>query len=387
MESINLILQSQLYSVSRAALSAAAPNFKSAWRRAFYKILQIFMPVTATAPVERANIETSEINTSEASMSSKLRCANSSRAALENIICKSLVFTVSFLLFIYSSASAKAQSDEELIKELSLGLQPPIIEIDTEIPSTHTLEFTLTNPGNVDMLVNIQTKDFLPSDDKGSVRMFLSADQPDNPFAASQWLTPLENNFPLAPGAQKKVEVELVVPHDAIIGGHYGAVAFRTVPVEKFGVWELRGEVGSLVFINTGGVEKRSVELHSTNFSRIIWPWRNLPINFTLRGTGNTYVIPEIAIEIKNPTGKAIQKIQTDQHYILPGYKHQYDMFWFVPTQTIWPYYQMQIVIGDSDGIQTHSYYLFNLVYGIVGILFISFLTLLRKIYKNRQRD
>lgn len=146
-------------------------------------------------------------------------------------------------------------------------------------------------------------------------------------FFMKNWFQTDKESFVLPKGGSENVEIRVKVPEKATLGGHYGAVFFRTncqleedtavVSSDKSKVC-VSARPGVLFLIQVGGEAVKSGELKKMEIPKISFADKeNLEIE--IQNTGNTHFKPEGTILAKNLAGRVVFQMDIKDRTLLPG--------------------------------------------------------------------
>jgi hypothetical protein len=268
-----------------------------------------------------------------------------------NIFLLLLLFVADIFCF---SGQAKADGGSVI----ALRISPPSYDLKINPGEEKTGKLYIENTSETDIEVQAEFSNFFV-DDEGDY-IFSGDKEITNenlkPYLMSNWFSLSENNFTLSRGGSKTVEYRVRVPREANLGGHYGAIFFRSVcktPDDKAVVSSdkssvcVSGRVGTLFLVQAGGEAARKGILKKIDVPKLSLDEK---INFSveIENAGNTHFRPEGEIVSTNLFGQELSKIEIKDKTILPtmsrtfpGSFHRQDLFGI---------YKIQCSIKDGDG-------------------------------------
>lgn len=286
--------------------------------------------------------------------------------------------------------------------DFSLGVYPPILQIDATPPTSIKQNITLVNQSDSAVSLSVGFKPFTQNDnDNGEVQYT------DNFFAADpsifQKIQLLDNNSPmsviqLAPKQQKTFTLHVGLPKNEPAGDYYFSIVFSanpsSAPTDNSGS-ALSGGIATNVLLSVGpkGPVNGFIEDYSAPYFVT-----NGPVNFSIKANNlsRQFITPHGEILIKNMFGQLIGKVDLLPVNILAGTSR------FVPssglpntaTKAVWPekfllgMYKANLVfsLSPQGPIFTRSIYFFAMPWqyilgGIIAILLIGFI-----VYRVRER-
>ena len=185
-----------------------------------------------------------------------------------------------------------------------LSAMPPRLEITVAPGKLVTKEIKVRNESNVVKLVTTSSSDFIVTDDKGTPIQISENNLDQNRWAASSWIQVSPSKLQIKPGETKSIVVSVLVPVDALPGGHYAMILHtpnNEAIINQTGA-SVQANVGTLVYVTVPGDIKQDafVKIFSApNFSEYG------PINFstTVSNLSDIHIAPFGSITVKNWLG------------------------------------------------------------------------------------
>jgi P pilus assembly chaperone PapD len=161
---------------------------------------------------------------------------------MDTLIKSAIVILLVGILLIFPSNSVQAQG----------GIKVWPTKVDMTISEGEQAErvINVQNEGGETIGVRAYVMDFTVDKDNE----FIFSEPGHESYSASKWLGVNNNEFELAPGESREVEVVIAAPNDIEPGGHYAALFFETAPsVSEEGV-SISTRIPSLFYITVPGV-------------------------------------------------------------------------------------------------------------------------------------
>lgn len=141
------------------------------------------------------------------------------------------------------------------------------------------------------------------------------------PYSIRNYIIVENDHIRIPAGQTKVIPVLISLPAKIKPGGLYGGIFVSLAKEKKDNLPNVSSRAGSLIFLKIkGDVEERGLV---KNFGlsagkKIIW--NNKPVDFqvSFENTGNIYLNPYGVIEVKNLTGKVIDRLPIDPWFVFP---------------------------------------------------------------------
>lgn len=132
------------------------------------------------------------------------------------------------------------------------------------------------------------------------------------------WIILSQSEVSLKPQETKTIVFSLIVPENAEVGDHMGAIIVQNkeIPEAKAGTgMRIATRVGARIYLTVPGEMTRKLE-----FEKFSWGRERGKIVYylTLTNKGNTRLTPKGEIEIKNNFGKVTDKIEIPEREVFP---------------------------------------------------------------------
>ncbi len=225
-----------------------------------------------------------------------------------------LLLVTCYLLLVTDKAEASA---------LSIGIYPPILQIEATPPASIKAPITIENLGDATLRLSIVFKPFTaaPSED-GQVKYLEESQGLSGPDPLIfQRMQILDNDrsvkiVTLAPKQQKQLTLHIGIPQDEPASDYYFSIIFATSNVasdlpdqpDQTNLTTAAGAIATNVLLSIGpkGAAKGSIE----EFSAPLFLEKG-PVPFTLRvrNSGGHVIAPRGSIVIKNMFGQTVGKV------------------------------------------------------------------------------
>lgn len=221
-----------------------------------------------------------------------------------------------FLLVLLSFAFCLLPFEKAHAQELSLGIEPPIIQIDTKRPASINTPITVENSSDVPVSLRIMLKAFTASDAQNGYVKYYTENTPEAKPAIFSYIQFAQNDhnidvLKLAPKQTKVVMMHIGVPEKIDLGDYYFSVVFINVPDEtddKTTALQTAGGIATNVLLTIGpsGPTSGNIVEFSTPFFMEHGP---VPFILRLKNTSDHYITPKGEILINNMFGQTIGRV------------------------------------------------------------------------------
>jgi len=217
-----------------------------------------------------------------------------------------LIIFVSCFLFLASAKPAFAQ--------VSLGVFPPILQIQATPPTNIKSKILIENLGGDPVDLKIGLKPFIASDKENGQVDYSSDYNLADPFIFDK-MQILDNDtsidsITLAPGQKKELTLEIALPQGEPLGDYYFSIIFMSAnqPEASSNISGATAGIATNVLLSIG--PKGPTQGNIEEFSAPIFKTRG-PVPFTvrIRNTGNHFITTRGDIVIKNMFGQNVGKV------------------------------------------------------------------------------
>lgn len=238
-----------------------------------------------------------------------------------------------------------------------LGIDPFLIEINTQVGSTTTKKIKLTNTTNDSLSFIASINDFVPNGDTGQA-LFLDSEKESDPrFSLNRWVTITKQpNFTIPPKGNTEVEFSITPPSDAEPGTHYGGILFgRPAGELKDSETGVQQKVGAIILVKLGKSQE-NVSISNFTVTKKIYQKEIVTFNTLLENEGNVHSKPKGDITIKNIFGKAIAQVPVnrDALIVLPQTQRSFISEWD-PKFEIGRFTAEQVLYYGNPKLELHS--------------------------------
>lgn len=153
------------------------------------------------------------------------------------------------ILFLSTSVLAE---DADNSTANTLKVTPVRTDITANPGETKTVEVTVTNPSDSDVVVRAIQNDFVAGDEDGTPALILDENEFAPKRSLKRFMRPLKN-VTLPAGESRTVDVVIAVPKNANAGGYFGALRFAPTSPNDGGQVNLSASVASLILLRVSG--------------------------------------------------------------------------------------------------------------------------------------
>ncbi|MFH1536224.1 MAG: hypothetical protein ABIC96_04125 [Patescibacteria group bacterium] len=293
---------------------------------------------------------------------------------------------------------------------ISLGVSPPIIQIDTQAPSSIKAPFSIKNLGDENQELSILFKPFKASPQENGEVSYLPIDEIPgaDPFIFEK-IHIIDNDqsivsVTLAPGQQKDLTLSIEIPRDEPPSDYYFSITFMSHPElaegsksDQMNQDNKQNQSLSIAGISTNvllsigpkGETQGTLEEFSSPFFLEKGP---VPFTVRVKNASAFFIVPKGNILIKNMFGQTVGKINllpvnilSDSIRQIPDSPESLNALW--PESFILGFYsaQLNLALSDSGPIYNKTVYFIGFpIQALIGLLIVIFLILL---IRNRIRS
>ncbi len=225
---------------------------------------------------------------------------------------------ISLTLLLPITVLAQDLSNRKYLEVEGLGIDPFLIEINTQIGTTTTKKIKLTNTTNDALSFVASINDFVPNGNTGQA-LFLDSEKESDPrFSLNRWVTITKQpTFTIPPRGNTEVEFSITPPVNAEPGTHYGGILFGR-PAEELKDSEtgVQQKVGAIILVKLGKSEE-NVQVANFGANKKIFQKEIVNFDTLLSNEGNVHSKPKGDITIKNIFGKAIAQVPVNRDALI----------------------------------------------------------------------
>lgn len=235
-----------------------------------------------------------------------------------------LLFTILCFLFtiFYSLIPTVGYAQES--PAFSLGIFPPILEINADPPSNIESQISIQNLSDSPQSLDIIFRSFRQSPKNNGEIEYLRQDQVEGPDPLIfQKIKVFDQDnevksITLEPLEAKDLKLGIGIEEGAPIGDYYFSVIFLSKRDQTFtqSALDLPGGIGTNVILSVGkkGETKGNILDYSSPFFLSSGP---VPFTLLLKNNSNHYIVPRGSITVKNMFGKDMARLDILPQYIL----------------------------------------------------------------------
>lgn len=235
------------------------------------------------------------------------------------------------LLFVFSSLITA----KNILAQAAMGVSaiPPRLEVSIKPGEVITKEIKVRNESQTERFLSTEIRDFIVTNDNGTPVQVDSSKESDNRWAASGWMQVSPSQFKLKGGETKSLVITIMVPSNAIPGGHY-AMVLHSPEVE--GILDdsgssIKTNVGTLVYVTVPGNIKQDAKI-----KEFVGPTfaEYGPIDFksVIENLSDIHITPSGAVVVTNMFGGKTAQLALTETNIFPytsrTFQNQLDKKW-----------------------------------------------------------
>ena len=218
-----------------------------------------------------------------------------------------LIILASCFMILASVKQAQAQG-------VSLGVFPPILQIQATPPTDVRSKIMIQNLGSDPVDLKIGLKPFTASDKEDGQVTYLSDFSYADPFIFNKMQildgdTSIDS-ITLAPGQKKELTLQIVLPQNEILGDYYFSIIFMSAntPAADSNTSGATAGVATNVLLSVGpkGPTRGEIEEFSAPLFKTHGP---VPFTVRVRNTSNHFITTKGNIVIKNMFGQTVGKV------------------------------------------------------------------------------
>jgi len=268
---------------------------------------------------------------------------------------------------------------------------PPRVENLTAEPGeVITRGIKVRNLSDQEMALETKISDFIVQDDKG-VPIFLSDKaQTENRWALSQWVNVSPTRFILKPGETQALDLVIVVPEDAMPGGHYAAVLYQPTAGRvgtEGSATEIIPNVASLIYLTVSGDINEDAFVKRMDIPKFS-EYGPIDIATEIENLSDVHIKPLATVRVYNLLNRLSTSLKLEELNIFPGKSRLYQNTW----QRKWLFGRYKAVLDGTYGNQGQTLlataYFWVVPWKIILIaLLVSILTILLIAYFKKKRE
>lgn len=299
--------------------------------------------------------------------------------------CGWVIFTSSLLAFsLASTPKVKAQNVIGLV-----AIPPRVEDLSANPGEVVTREIKLQNQGESELAISASSIDFIVEDKKGIPTFLKEGEYSDNRWALSSWTNISPTQFIIKPGEVKKVDLVIIVPDDALPGGHYAAITYQpadSLDSQNTGA-KIVPSVATLVYLTVNGdIEENAVirKMDIPKFSE----YGPIPVTTEIENLSDIHLRPTGVIRIYNLLNRLSTSLSLETQNIFPGQSRTLENTW--NKKWLFGRYKAKLegTYGTQGGVLLAVAYFWVIPWKLILIaLLVLTLIILTVIYFRRKRQ
>lgn len=262
-------------------------------------------------------------------------------------------------IFIVAAFLSFVVTDNVLAKgEVSLKVAPLFFDLQINPGQEKTGKIYIENNSDEKILITPEFSDFFVNAEGGYIFSDNKKIKNENlkPYLMREWFSLDVDSFELKPGENRTVKYGVKVLKNANLGGHYGAIFFKTSCVQEKDeavVYSdksslcVSGRVGTLFLIQVGGGQNKKGSIKDVDI-----PTLNLndkiKLSIDIQNDGNTHFKPLGSISVKSITGREVYNLDIKDRTILPTNSRSFEGEFI--EKSVLGIYRIKGDIKDGDG-------------------------------------
>jgi hypothetical protein len=210
---------------------------------------------------------------------------------------------------------------------MGLSAIPPRLEITGKPGDVVVREIKVRNESKIVRYMTTDIKDFIVLDDKGTpTQIGENLDQSQNRWAASNWVTASPHQFRLEPGETKSMMVTIIVPDNALPGGHYAMIIHtpsQETVLSESGA-SMQAQVGTLLYITVPGQINQNAQVKEFTAPKFL---EYGPVNFksVITNLSDIHIAPMGSIVVTNWMNGKTASLPLDTTNIFPFVSREFN--------------------------------------------------------------
>lgn len=211
-------------------------------------------------------------------------------------------------LLVLSSLFVPSALAQEATSVLKITAIPPRLEVEGKPGKVVTQTIKIRNESNTTQFINTSTKDIVVLDNSGTPTILENLPSGANRWAMADWIQVSPSQFKLAPGETKALVLTIIIPDDAVAGGHYAAILHtpnnQAVFNDQTGTGNsIISNVGTIVYLTIPGKIKQDARLKFTipSFSE----YGPVTITSLISNLSDIHIRPEGKLTITDLLGRS----------------------------------------------------------------------------------
>lgn len=246
-----------------------------------------------------------------------------------------IIFLAIFFWCFVGTANAYLVENLNLANSGSIIVGPGKTELLLSPGDTYNMNVTAANASGMTKIIKFTTEDIGASNDPNVPLEFLGNQA--GPYSLKDFIKPEANQITLLTGQRVTMPITITIPKDTAPGGLYGGVmvAAENLPTttvtpagQATGQINIITRVAVLFFIRVKGDVLESSYLKDFTTDKNFYEQGPVSFKITSENTGNVYLSPYGAIEVKDIFGRSIDQRDIDPWFVLPKVDRTREIKW-----------------------------------------------------------
>ncbi len=253
---------------------------------------------------------------------------------MKKIFKASLKTSLSFglsLTFLLTTILLPSQADAQTNTRLIIS--PPRIELSGNPGETVQAQVKITNMGNTPATLSVNTKDMIVVNDRGTP--VLVDEEVSGRWSLASWISLSPGSVEVEASSSAVANLAIVIPDDALAGGHYAAVYFESGPptpqgdeTELGSGTAVASRLASLIYLTVSGPISEDSLLEEFTTDQSFYEFGPVKFLTTIKNLSDIHVRPTGNIEVYNMFGVKKETLPLDEVNIFPEAKRSYENTW-----------------------------------------------------------
>jgi hypothetical protein len=285
-----------------------------------------------------------------------------------------LVFLLTNLLF--TPPQAKAQSKTRLI------ISPPRIQLEANPGETVQAQVKITNMSNVPASLTVNTKDMIVVNDRGTP--VLVDEEVSGRWSLASWISLSPGTVEVEASSSAVANLAIMVPENALPGGHYAACYFESGPPTPQGPdtelgtgTAVASRLASLIYLTVSGPITEDYMLEDFSTDQSFYEFGPVKFLTKIKNLSDIHIRPKGDIVVKNMFGAEKTILPLNEVNIFPEASRTYENTW----DTTWGFgkysAKLSAVYGPSNQVMEALIYFWIVPVKIAAAILIGLMLLI----------
>lgn len=204
-------------------------------------------------------------------------------------------------------------SAQNQVSSQSLEVSPPSQEIQADPGKTIVVKSKVRNKSNEKLPVNVRVEDFTAQGEEGQVALVEGGLN-----SLTKWTSVSPTSFELAPGEEREVTGQIVIPASKVAGGYYGSFVYSVIGEKKPNTATVGQEIASLFLLRISGPVSEKIYLDRLE-APVFSEFGPIPLTAKFTNSGNVHTKVYGLVNITDMFGKKITDLVINGTNIFPG--------------------------------------------------------------------